>query len=144
MGCGRESRSWTAAGLVGQSGGMGPSLMEALAEGQGSRLQELLGIAGDEARGLGHHFVGTGHVALAALRMSVEDESSVVGARSRLEELLGRGSAREDDPLQPTPRLIQLVEECRAASGADDAGAADVLTTIRRLEPAVARTVLAE
>jgi hypothetical protein len=123
---------------------MEPSPMEALAEGQGRRLQELLGIAGEEARNLGHHFVGTGHVALAALQMSVKDELSVVGARSRLEELLGRGSALEDDPLQPTPRLIQLVEECRAHSGADDAGAADVLTTIRRLEPAVARTVLAE
>ena len=118
--------------------------MEALAEGQGRLLQELLGIAGEEARNLGHHFVGTGPVALAALRMSVEDESSVVGARSRLEELLGRGSAQADDQLQPTPRLTQLVEECRAVSGAHDAGASDVLNAIRRLEPAVARTVLAE
>jgi ATP-dependent Clp protease ATP-binding subunit ClpA len=123
---------------------MGLTPMEALAGGQGGRLQELLGMAGEEARSLGHHFVGTGHVALAALRMSVEDESSVVGARSRLEELLGRGSAQADDQLQPTPRLIQLVEECRATSGADDADASNVLTAIRRLEPAVARTVLAE
>ena len=118
--------------------------MEALAEGQGQRVQELLGMAAQEAQGLGHHFVGTGHVALAAIRMSVEDESFVVDARSRLEGLLGRGSAQAADPLRPTPRLIQLVKECRAASGTDDAGATDVLTTIRRLEPAVARTVLAE
>jgi hypothetical protein len=118
--------------------------MEALAEGQGRRLQELLRIASEEARSLGHHFVGTGHVALAALRMSVDGESSVVGARSRLEGLLGRGSAQAGDPLQPTPRLMQLIDECRAASGADDADATDVLTTIRRLEPAVAQAVLAE
>lgn len=118
--------------------------MEALAEGQGHRLQELLGVAGEEARNLGHHFVGTGHVALAALRISAEDESSVVGSRSRLEELLGRGSAQAGDQLQPTPRLIQLVEECRAVSGANDADASNVLNAIRQLEPAVARTVLAE
>jgi hypothetical protein len=123
---------------------MGVSPMEALAEDQGQRLRELLGMAGEEARGLGHHFVGTGHVALAAIRMSVEDGSFVVDARSRLEGLLGRGSAEAGDPLRPTPRLIQLVEECCAGSGTDDAGATDVLTTIRRLEPAVARTVLAE
>ena len=118
--------------------------MEAFAEGQGRRLQELLGIAGEEARNLGHHFVGTGHGALAALQMSVEDEASVIDARSRLEELLGRGSAQADDQLQPTPRLTQLVEECRAVSGAKDADVSDVLTAIRRLEPAVAQAVLAE
>jgi len=118
--------------------------MEAVAQRQGQRLQELLGMAAQEAQGLGHHFVGTGHVALAAIRMSVEDESLVVDARSRLEGLLGRGSAQAADPLQPTPRLVRLVEECRAASGTDDAGATDVLITIRRLEPAVARAVMAE
>jgi hypothetical protein len=120
------------------------SPMKALDEDQGPRLRELLGMAAQEAQGLGHHFVGTGHVALAAIRMSVEDEALIVDARSRLEGLLGRGSAEAADPVQPTPRLIRLVEECRAASRTDDAGATDVLTTIRRLEPAVARTVMAE
>lgn len=117
--------------------------MEALAEAHGHRLRELLGLAGEEARRLGHHYVGTRHVAVAALQLSA-DEGSVVDARSRLEGLLGRGSAQADDPLWATPRLVQLVSECRAASETDDVGASDVLSTIRRLEPAVAQAVLGE
>ena len=117
--------------------------MEALAEVQGHRLRELLGLAGGEARKLGHHYVGTGHLAVAALEMLAEG-GSVGGARSRLEGLLGRGSAQADDPLQATPRLIQLVDACRAASGTADADASDVLSAIRGLEPAVAQTVLAQ
>ena len=72
------------------------------------------------------------------------DEGSVVDARSRLEGLLGRGSAQADDPLWATPRLVRLVGECRAASETDDVGASDVLRAIRRLDPAVAQAVLGE
>ena len=124
-------------------GGMESSPLDGLAAAQGHWLRELLALAGEEARRLGHHYVGTGHVAVAAIQMSA-DEGSVVDARSRLESLLGRGSAQADDPLQATPRLIQLVSECRAASETDDADASHVLSAIRRLEPAVAQTVLAE
>lgn len=117
--------------------------MEALTEAQGHELRELLGLAGEEARRLGHHYVGTRHVAVAVLQM-LADDRLVVGARSRLEELLGRGSAQADDPLWATPRLVHFVSECRAASETDDVGASAVLSAIRRLEPAVAQTILGE
>ena len=130
MGGTADRQSWTAAASVGQSGGMESSPLDGLAAAQGHGLRELLVLAGEEARRLGHHYVGTGHVAVAAIQMSAE-ESSVVDARSRLEGLLGRGSAQADDPLQATPRLIQLVSECRAASETDDADASHVLSAIR-------------
>src|SRR5947209_7759481 len=116
--------------------------LESLANGQGPELQDLLRIAGSEAARLGHHFVGTGHLALAAIQGSPEYLADLAEARSRLEGTLGRGTAAPSDPLQATPRLTQLVEECRETSGTDDADASDVLKSIRRLEPAVARSVL--
>jgi len=111
--------------------------LDSLAEDQAGPLQELLRLAADEARRLGHHFVGTGHAAVAAVQLSGEQGSSVVEARSRLEELVGRGTAEECDRLQATPRLVQLVRECGAASGTDG-----LLATIHRLDAPVARTVL--
>ena len=117
--------------------------LEALAEAQGKQLRKLLGLAAEEARSLGHHYVGTRHVAVAVLQM-LADDGSAVDARSRLEGLLGRGSAEVDDPLWATPRLVQFVSECRAGSETDDVGAADVLSAIRRLEPAVAEAILGE
>ena len=136
------AQSWTGAVPVGHSEGMEMPL-EALAEPQGHRLRELLGLAGDEARRLGHHYVGTRHVAVAALHMSGE-EGAVVDARSRLEGLLGRGTAQADDPLWATPGLVRLVQRVSCLEADDDLVASDLLSAIRRLHPAVARTVLGE
>jgi hypothetical protein len=118
--------------------------LDSLANGQGPELQELLRLAGEEAERLGHHFVGTGHIALAAIQRSPEDFPNLAEARSRLERNLGRGTAEASDPLQTTPRLARFAEQCRQTSGTDDPGASDVLATIRRLDPAVARTVLGD
>lgn len=103
-------------------------------------LRTLLFEAGEEARSLQHRYVGTGHLAVAAISAgdATEGVPSVEVARERLEALLGRGTADNSSPPELTPRAMQLLAECR--SGNDPV--ANVLPALRRLDASVSNHVL--
>lgn len=107
--------------------------------------RQLLLDAGQEARRLGHRWVGTNHLAIAAISAShsnlLKSVPSAALARARLEDLLGRGSAQESDPLQITPGALRLLEQCQEEAGGDFSPE-DVLDAVIQSNTMSAATVL--
>ncbi len=103
-------------------------------------LRALLLDAGEEARSLQHHYVGTGHLAVAAIRAGEvkEDLPSARVARDRLEGLLGRGTSDSSASPQLTPRAMQALDVCRGGSDP----VADLLPALRTLDASVANHIL--
>src|SRR5437764_2984 len=100
-----------------------PVLLEALIGQVPPVARQVLLQAGDEARRLSHRWVGSAHLAIAVVSMTRAESAgplpSLPVARTRLEDKLGRGSARESDPLQVTPEALRILEQTQAASSDD-------------------------
>jgi ATP-dependent Clp protease ATP-binding subunit ClpC len=117
------------------------------------RTRAALSLAQDEARRLGHEYIGTEHVLLGILRRSdsvgarVLDGRSVRldAVRSAVEQTIGRGHSTADGERHLTPRLKRVfdlsVKEAKAL-GHDYVGTEHLLLGITREGEGVAAVIL--
>jgi hypothetical protein len=102
-------------------------------------------VAAEEARNFQHRYVGTGHLAVAALRAGATEKGenahlpSPDVARDRLLRLLGRGTLEAGVAPALTPRAVRLVAACEGNPGhvADD-----ILAHIRIVDASLAARIL--
>jgi ATP-dependent Clp protease ATP-binding subunit ClpC len=88
--------------------------------------RKAVGLAQDEARGLGHDHVGTEHLLLGLVREDAGGAARILGSlrvtpdavRELVVELLGRGNAVATGRLVFTPRAKKALELAYRASGA--------------------------
>jgi len=117
------------------------------------RTRDALSLAQDEARRLGHEFIGTEHVLLGILRRSDSIGAGVLDARgvrldavrSAVEQIIGRGPLAVEGERCLTPRLklvFELSVKDATALGHDYVGTEHVLLGILREGEGVAARVL--
>jgi hypothetical protein len=82
------------------------------------RAREVVTVAQEEARGLGHNYIGTEHILLGLLRegdgvaaeVLRERGITLAGARAEVERIIGRGTAAPAGRIPFTPRSKKVLE----------------------------------
>jgi plasmid stability protein len=103
----------------------------------------LFAAAAEEARGLGHDYVGTEHLLLAVLREQPLGTLTHDDALDGVERLVGRGDGGERDPLPFTARAKKALELGARAAGMEPMRAAHVALGLLEEGDGIAAQLLA-
>jgi ATP-dependent Clp protease ATP-binding subunit ClpC len=118
------------------------------------RARQVVVLAQDESRALGHDYIGTEHLVLGLLREEEGVAARVLeslgveleDARARVEESVGRGEPRPSGQIPFTPeakRALELSLREALSLGHNHIGTEHVLLGVIRVEDGVATQVLA-